>query len=164
MGTMSPLKGGGDLGIGSGLCLWPSATALRVCHHVEKAKQISTIHKGVKEMRGRKGIGRDTKRAPSLTVRMSLKSKHSVHVCFFPCSPPGSYYQMTIYSRRPLGKRFHEQKDLNPRKGRGEPGWHRVPIPSCAPLVPSCQPLGHGNSASSILCWLLHHSGCFSAA
>lgn len=38
LATVAPLKGGGDLGIRFGLCLWPSDTDLRVCHHVEKAK------------------------------------------------------------------------------------------------------------------------------
>lgn len=68
---------------------------------------------------------------------MSLKSKHSVHVCFFLPSPPGSYYQMTIYSRHPLGKRFHKHQDFKSRKGHA---WHGVclsqgtwlPLPSWA--------------------------------
>lgn len=54
---------------------------------------------------------------------MSSKSKHSVHVCFFLPSPPGSYYQMTIYSRHPLGKRFHKHQDFKSRKGHA---WHAV--------------------------------------
>lgn len=36
---------------------------------------------------------------------------------FFLPSPPGSYYQMTIYSRHPLGKRFHKHQDFKSRKG-----------------------------------------------
>lgn len=86
-----------------GLCLWSSAAALRVC--TERAKKYN-ICEGVKMVRGRKRRGRDTKYTPSLTIHMSLKSKHSVHVCFFLRSPPGSYYQMTIYSRHPLGEKI----------------------------------------------------------
>lgn len=77
---------------------------------------------------------RDTKYTPSLTIHMSLKSKHSVHVCFFLPSPPGSYYQMTIYSRHPLGRRFHKHQDFKSRKGHGvclsQSVW--LPFPSWA--------------------------------
>lgn len=83
-------------------------------------------------VRGRQGWGRDTKYTPSLTIHMSLKSKHSVHVCFFLPSPPGSYYQMTIYSRLPLGKRFHKHQDFKSRKGHDEHGGCMTQFPSWA--------------------------------
>lgn len=105
---------------------------------------------------------------------MSLKSKHSVHVCFFLPSPPGSYYQMTIYSRRRLGKRFHKHQDFKSRKGCDEHGgcmswsfWLPFPILACVPcsgfafspakqfevqepLGPALQPrLGEGRAVAS---------------
>lgn len=85
---------------------------------------------------------------------MSLKSKHSVHVCFFHPSPPGSYYQMTIYSWRPLGKGFHKHQNFESRRGHDKHGgctsqsfWLLVPILVCVPCCWLCAPSSPCNTS-----------------